>query len=185
MPYEAAVKKAWQELEDLAEGQSSYNIALLGDSYTVNLKDKTVLSNSCNVPAREYLTILILHYLISSLKGAYIPSGEWISFKEIEGGEAYYPAYRRSVIETLLRKFGKNPENLLRALERFKGRKIDKLSDAAIELETFPGIMVRIVLWKADEEFGPEAGILYDKNLARIYTMEDITVFSHFIAGNL
>lgn len=185
MPYEAAIKKAWQDLEDLAERQSPHNVALLGDRYTVNLKDKTVFSNSCNVPTKEYLTILILHYLINSLKGAYIPSGEWISFKDIEGGETYYPAYRKSVIETLLRKYGKNPENVLGALERFKGSKIEKLSDVAIEIETFPEIKVRIALWKADEEFGPEASILYDKNLTKIYTMEDITVFSHFIVGNL
>lgn len=183
MTYEAAVKKGWADLEDLADS-SSYAVTLLGDAYTVNLNDKTIFSNSCNAPAREYLGLLILHYLIGSLKGAYIPSGEWISFKEIEGGEIYYPAYRNSVIAPLLRKYGKSPENLFAALERFKGRKLD-ISDAAVELETFPEIKVRIVLWKADEEFGPEAGILYDKNLTRIYTMEDITVFSHFIVGNL
>jgi hypothetical protein len=183
MTYETAVKKAWQGLGNLAD-DSQYAVNLLGDTYTVNLNDQTVFSNSCNVPAKEYLTLLILHYLIGSLKGNYIPSDEWVSFKEIEGGEIYYPAYRNSVIKPLLRKYGEHPENILAALERFKGRKVD-ISDAAIEIETFPEVKVRIVLWKADEEFGPEASILYDKNLSAIYTMEDITVFSHFIVGNL
>ena len=183
MTYEAAVKKAWKNLESLAES-ARYAVNLLGDTYTVNLDDKTVLSDSCNVPAKEYLALLILHYLIGSLKGGYVPSDEWVSFKEIEGGEIYYPAYRNSVIEPLLRKYGRHPENILAAIERFKGRRLD-ISDAAIEVETFPEVKIRVVLWKADEEFGPEASILYDKNLTKIYTMEDITVFSHFIVGNL
>lgn len=185
MPYETAVKKAWETLEDLSEARTTYEVVLLGDRYDVNLKDKSIFSDSCNVPAKEYLALLILHYLIGSLKGGYIPSGEWISFKDIEGGEIYYPAYRNSVIERLLRKYGEKPENLLSALERFKGNKIEGLADAAIEVETFLNVKVRIALWKGDEEFGPEASILYDRNLTRIYTMEDITVFSHFIVGNL
>lgn len=185
MPYETAVKKAWETLEDLSEARTAYEVVLLGDRYDVNLKDKSIFSDSCNVPAKEYLALLILHYLIGSLKGGYIPSGEWISFKDIEGGEIYYPAYRNSVIERLLRKYGEKPENLLSALERFKGNKIEGLADAAIEVETFLNVKVRIALWKGDEEFGPEASILYDRNLTRIYTMEDITVFSHFIVGNL
>ena len=183
MVYETAIKRAWGDLEKLS-AQPKHSVALLSDIYEINLKDKQVFSNSCNVPAKEYLTILLLHYLIGSLKNIYIPAGLWISFKEIEGGEIYYPAFRKSVLEPLLRKYGKAPENLFKAAERFKGERIDS-SDVAVEITTFPDVRLRIILWKADEEFGPEASILFDKNLTKIYTMEDITVFSHFIVGNL
>lgn len=183
MAYDTAIKMAWEDLEKLS-ARPKCEVALLGDTYEIDLKTRQVFSNSCNVPAKEYLTILLLHYLIGSLKNIYIPSGLWISFKEIEGGEIYYPAFRKSVLEPLLRKYGKAPENLFRASERFKGERIDS-PDAAVEIETFPDVRLRIILWKADEEFGPEASILFDKNLTKIYTMEDITVFSHFIVSNL
>lgn len=183
MVYEAALKRAWEDLERIADS-SRYSVRLIGDTYEINIKDKQVFSNSCNIPAKEYLAILILHYLIASLEIRYAPCGEWVSFKDIEGGEIYYPAYKEGVIDHLLKKYGRRPEGLLSVLERFEGNKIDA-SDAAIELVTFPDVRVRIIIWKADEEFGPEATVLFDKNLPKLYTMEDITVFSHFIVNNL
>ena len=183
MPYDAALNKAW---DDLAKNSSLriHSISLLGDTYDIRLDDKTVFSSSCNVPAKDYLAILLLHYMIGYLKEGYFPSESWVSFKEIEGGEAYYPAFRKSVIEQLLRKYGRNPEALPEILKRFKGRKLD-IPEVSVEIETFPGVMVRLILWKADEEFGPDASMLFDRSLLRIYPMEDITVFSHFIVSSI
>lgn len=183
MPYESAIEKSWNDLAKLSNSPI-HNVDLLGDTYEVNLKNRQVLSNSCNVPTKDHVTLLLLHYLIGSLKNVYIPSGQWISFKEVGGGEIYYPAFREGVIKPILRKYGNNPEALFSVLERFEGAKID-ISDASIEVRVFPDVNVRIILWKADEEFGPEANILFDKNLTKIYTMEDITVLSHFIVGNI
>lgn len=183
MTYEAAQQKAWAELEKLSDSQK-YNVSLFSDSYELNVKDRRIFSDSCNVPAKEYIALLLLHYLIGTLENKYVPCGQWISFKEIKGGETYYPAYRKGVIEPLLRKYGRSPESLFDCLERFQGNKIDG-SDIGIEITTFADVRVRVILWKADEEFGPEASILFDKNLTKLYTMEDITVFSHCIVNNL
>ena len=120
MSYQAAVEKGWKELDDLADADS-YSVSLMGDTYEVNLKDKSVFSNSCNIPAKEYVALLILHYLIGSFKNAFIPSGEWVSFKDIPGGEIYYPAFRDGVIEDLLRNYGKSTQGLFGVLERFQG----------------------------------------------------------------
>lgn len=183
MPYETAINKCWEDLSAIA-GSDKYTVSLLSDTYEVNLKDKSVYSNSCNAPTKEYLTILILHYLIGFLKNVYMSSGEWVSFKEIQGGEIYYPAFRKGAIETILRKYGSSPQELFKVLERFKGAKIDS-GDVAIEITTFPDVYLRIIVWKQDSEFGPEATILFDKNITKIYTMEDIVVFSHFITAGL
>ncbi len=183
MTYEAAVTKAWEELKGISASER-HSVPLLGDTYDVDLKEMTVVSNSCNVTTKDYLTILLLHYLIGSLRHRYTPSGEWISFKEIEGGEIYYPAYREGVIAPLLRKYGNAPENLLGVAERFRGRKID-VGDVGIEIVTFEDVAVRAVLWRGDEEFGPEANLLFDRNISRLFTMEDVVVFSRFVTHSL
>lgn len=183
MTYEAALTRAWQKLEEVAEGDR-WSVSLLRDTYEISLKDKVIFSNSYNAPTKDYLTILLLHYLTGSLKQAYSPSGQWVSFKDIEGGEIYYPAFRESVIKPLLRKYGARPQDLLNALNRLNGKEI-KEGDIGIEITAFPQINVRILLWKGDEEFGPEATILFDKNITRIYTMEDLVVFSRFITHNV
>lgn len=183
MSHNVALGLAWENLEKIAESLT-YNVYLMGDTYEVKVKDKRVFSNSCNIPAQDYVSILVLHYLIGSLENKYAPCGQWISFKEIEGGETYYPAFYKAIIEPLLRKYGKHPEAIFSVLDRFQGNKTGA-SDAAVELVTFTDIRVRIVLWKADEEFGPEASILFDRNLPKLFTMEDITIFCHFIVSNL
>jgi len=179
MTYEAAVTKAWEGLRGLSTRQKC-SVELLGDTYDVDLEAMTAVSNSCNVPTKDYLTILLLHYLIGTLKNSYSPSGQWISFKDIEGGEIYYPAFRESAIAPLLRKYGSAPKNVLSVLERFKGAQID-VGDVGIEIVAFPDISVRIILWRGDDEVGPEANILFDKNITRIFSMEDVVVFSRFV----
>lgn len=183
MGYEAALTKAWTDFLNIASGER-YSVALLKDTYEIIPKDKRIYSLSCNMPAGTYLTIMILHYLTGTLKNAYSPSGEWISFKEVEGGTVYYPAFRESVIKPLIKKYGDNATGLFHLAQRFNARKIE-MGDAAIEIETFPNVMVRIVLWSGDDEFGPDATILFDKNLTRIYSMEDIHIFLQYIVRNL
>ena len=184
MPYEDALNKAWTDLDNSAAACESYSVSLLNDIYEVRRRERQIMSLACNVPAKDHVSIMILHYLIGIRKNGYIPTGEWISFKAIEGGATYYPAYRSSVIKPLLRKYGSRPKDLLSAIERFKAKKLSS-GDAAIEIETFPDVLVRIILWGPDSEFGAEASILYDRNITHIYQMEGITVFSQFIVHNL
>jgi hypothetical protein len=183
MPYEAALEKAWDELAGLAKA-GRYCVPLLGDTYEVDMNARSVFSASCNVPAKEFLAILVLHYLAASLKKGYSPAGEWVSFKDITGGEIYYPAFREGAIKPILRKYGDRPEALLKAAERFRGRAVLS-GDAAVELETFKDVPVRIMLWRGDDEFGPEATILFNRNITSLFTMEDVAVLARVIAHSI
>jgi len=183
MPYDVALKKAWKHLED-ASVAGRHEVELLDDTYTVDCSTKTVLSLSCNIPAKDFLAILILHYLTGISKAPYAPSGTWISFKEIEGGEIYYPAYREGAIAPLIKKFGARPA-LLRDISPRIPCRVLTAGDAGIEVMTFKDILVRIIVWRGDEELGPDASILFDRNISTLFTMEDIAVFARFIAHSL
>lgn len=183
MSYEIAVNKAWDSLLAM-KASGSMSLKFLADEYSVDIENRKVLSLSCNVPARDYAVILILHYLIKKLSGLPQLSGEWLDFKELSGVEGYQSAFRKRVIERIIRKYGKNPEGLLSVLDRIPGKKVQQ-ADLGIVLDVFEGVPVLIELWKADEEFGPEANILFDKNIAQIFCTEDIVVLAEFIVSNL
>jgi hypothetical protein len=183
MTYEAALTKAWKELEGSGLGEG-HCVRFMNDTYDMDLKGRRITSRSCNVPTKDYLTILLLHYVLGSMRNKFSPSGEWVSFKEIENGEIYYPAFREGAISLVLKKYGSNPESLLDVLKRFEGTRV-KEGDAAVEISTFEEIRVRIIIWKADEEFGPEATMLFDKNMTSVFSMEDIVVFLRFVAHNI
>lgn len=183
MAYEEALQTAWSKLEGLAE-KRSHSVRFLNDNYSVDPEKRSVLSLSCNVPAKTYLSILILHYLIRALKGLPAVENKWISFKELPGGAGYYPTFKKRVIDTITGKYGSRPDCLFELTGRFKAKKA-RLADASVILETFDSVPVLITFWRGDDEFGPEANVLFDKGIRDIFCTEDIVVLAEFIAHSI
>lgn len=183
MSYEAALQKSWEELSKLNPGRI-LSVKFLGDEYTVDFQEKRVLSLSCNVPAKDFTAILILHYLEHKLKGLPFLTGEWLSFKELSGVEGYAAAFRNRAIEPIIRKYGSHPDGILSGLDRLPAKRVDQ-GDVGIVLEAFEGVPVMITLWRADSEFGPEANMLFDKSITQIFCTEDIVVLAGFVASLL
>ena len=183
MSYAAALQKGWEDLSKL-NPEKILTVKFLGDEYTVNFGEKKVLSLSCNAPAKDFAVILILHYLAHKLKEVPALTNEWLSFKELSGVEGYYSAFRKRAIEPIIRKYGSHPEGLLAALDRLPAKRVDQ-GDVGIVLEAFEGVPVLITLWRSDDEFGPEANILFDKSITQIFCTEDIVVLAGFIASQL
>jgi len=183
MAYTAAINKAWDDFSKLNPGETT-SVKFLGDEYTVDFKARRVLSLSCNAPAKDFTAILILHYLVSKLKGLPVLTGEWLDFKELSGIEGYYPAFRKRVIEPIIRKYGSHPEGILSVLERLPAKRVDQ-GDIGIVLEAFKNVPALVQLWRPDAEFGPEANILFDRSITRIFCTEDIVVLAGFIASQV
>lgn len=183
MSYEAAKTKAWEELASLRP-KAGLSVKFLADEYTLDLTAKNVLSLSCNAPAKDFTAILILHYLIQKLKGLPPVTGEWLTFREFSGIEGYYEAFRKRSIEPIIRKYGRNPDGLLTALERLPAKKAEG-GDFGIVVEALEGVPALIKIWKADEEFGPDANIYFDRSISGIFCTEDIVVLAGIITASL
>lgn len=183
MKYNTALLKAWLGLENATQDKK-HSLLFLTDEYSVDLAGKSILSLSCNVPAKPYLSILILHYIMKRLNGLPELTGEWISFKQLSGGEGYYPAFKKRVIETIVQKYKDTPDTLLKLVERFKA-KTTQTADFSLVLDTFDNVPILINFWKGDEEFGPEANVLFDKSITGIFCTEDIVVLSEIVAHSI
>lgn len=183
MGYEAALEKAWKEIEGIAPDRIGA-VKFLADEYEIDLKNRRVLSLACNVPAKDHVAILVLHYAIRRAKGLPALSGEWISFKQLEGGQGYYPAFKKRVLDPIVRKYGSNPQALWDITSRFRAKKAD-MADAAVVVDVFEGIPLLITMWRQDEEFGPEVNVLFDKSIVDIFCTEDAIVMAGFVAYSI
>jgi len=183
MGYEAALQKAWEGLPDL-KPQEKLKVNFLGDVYEVDPGQEKVFSTSCGALAKDFTAILILHYLIKKLSGLPVLSGEWQDFRELSGIEGYADAFRKRVIEPVIRKYGNNPQGLLSNAGRIPARQV-KYGDAGIIIDALEGVPALITLWRADEEFGAEANILFDKSIKDIFCIEDIVVLAGIIAARV
>lgn len=181
MTYEIALNKAWDEIVALSPSQR-HIVKFLTDVYEVQVLDRIVLMRSPNPHASEEISVLILRYLIGILKHGYTQKGEWISFKELKGGPSYYPAYQKNSIKPLLKSLREDPDSLIKNLtDRFGGKLVEG-GDFSVELVTFPDVRVKFIFWFADKELPPEVTILFDRELAEIFTTEEIAALMFFLA---
>ena len=183
MGYEVALKKAWEDLAIL-KAPNDLSVKFMADEYSLNLAARNIFSLSCNAPAKDFLSILILHYLAQKLKGLSGLSGQWLSFRELSGIQGYYDAYRQRTIEPIIRKYGKQPDALKEVLGRLPAR-LSEGGDISIVVEAFVDVPLLIKLWKADSEFSPDANIYFDASIKNIFCIEDIVVLAQAVAGQL
>ncbi len=120
-----------------------------------------------------WLAILTLHYL-NNADGRQ-PTGHLKHFREFKDGQFYAPAFNRRTKEILVQVFGKDPAPMIAAARKLKG-KILETGDAAAELPYFPCLPISCILWKGDDEFPPEASVLFDETADLFFSAEDMAV---------
>ena len=140
------------------EGQES--------SADINLKDK----------------ILMLHYLITA-EGT-PNTGRLIGFRHVPGGLFEHASFSREVLTPLLDHFGKEPEQLVEAAANLGGSKVS-YGDVAVSIKAFPKVSVVIILWRGDDEFAPNASMLFDSTVADYLSTEDMSVLCERIMEKL
>ena len=183
MSYEEALAKAWLDLGQATQ-EKRFSIRLLSDEYDVDVENNRVLSLACNVAAKDHISILILHYLIKKLKGLASVKNKWISFRELPGGEGYFAAFKKRVIEPIVRKYGPNPGALLDLPKRFKAKRAE-MAQAVVELDVFENVPFLISVEPKDEEFSASANISFDENIKDIFCTEDAVVLAEFVARQI
>jgi hypothetical protein len=89
------------------------------------------------------------------------PRGEWVAFRELPGGDAFFRGPHSLATPRLARAFGAAPERLMDAARRLGGVPA-AAGDAAADLPALPRIPLRALVWAATEEFGATASLLTD-----------------------
>lgn len=133
-------------------------------------------SEKKDVPLQEQ--VLILHYLAA--KGEKKSSGRWISFREIPGAAFYYAAFVKRAVDPFKKTFGKEVGLFIKAAKSLNGKAIDA-GNAGFEFSIFPHVSLQVILWEGDEEFLPEANILFYNTIGDIFSPEDVA----WLAGML
>ena len=119
--------------------------------------------------------ILILHYL-QNTRGLE-PEGESVDFRQVPQGSFYWSAFVSRAKKPLLLTFGKDPDFYLEVATHMGGIP-HPLGDAAAQFMAFPLVPVTHVLWRGDEEFDPDASILFDVTIPGHLPTEDIAALA-------
>ena len=108
-----------------------------------------------------------------------------VSFAEVPRARSYLNPFRGRVVGAFLGAFGRAPETFARAAEALGARKVPYGKEApapsgveAWTFRVFPLVEISFVLHPADEEFEPEATVLFPRGLFEVFEVEDAVVMA-------
>ena len=189
--YEALFKdlnpqEVLERLPEVGFDGGAFHVTLLGRGFSItypgcefSAKDGGALPP---LPTRTFL----LRYLLESKQVPF--GGEWKTFREMPWGEMYINPYTGRVLTRAAFTFGTRVAAFKAAAEKMGAVPL-KHGDAGYQFDLIGPYRMQIMVWEGDDEFPPNAQVLYSDNFAEGFAAEDrvvagdiliSTVKSHF-----
>ena len=124
----------------------------------------------------------LLRYLQESKRIAW--TGEWKTFREMPWGEMYIKPYTGRVLTRAAFTFSFKLAAFSAACEKMGAVKLPH-GDAGYQFELVPGYHIQILIWQGDEEFPPNAQVIYSDNFAEGFAAEDRVVAGDILISTI
>lgn len=150
-----------------------FTVKMVGRNWHVRYPEGDVFPEG-ETHSEEYKSMtMILRYLLNA-QG--VPSmGTTIAYRDISGGNHYFKSFEGRCLKRLAFTFGHNPEGFKKAMTSLGAEK-QHFGDLSYRFEFINNIYLTVILWLADDEFPPEAQILFDSNITSGFDAEDMAV---------
>ena len=147
---------------------TAFRLTLLGTEYAITWPEYSIEPK----PALPVQTFLLRRLLEGSSK---VWLGTWKTFREMPWGEMYNTPYTGRDLTRAAFTFGFKLPKFAAACEKLGGRKLSH-GDEGYEFDFFGPFKMQILMWAGDDEFPPNAQVLYTENFADCFAAEDRVV---------
>ena len=173
-------EEAARRLPQIRWDGQKFTLNLLHRTYEITHPEYGITNPEGGAVPSVTAQILILRYLLESRGTPWL--GTWKTFREMPWGETYMKAFSGRALGRAAFAFGSRLEAFCRACEKMGAKPVGK-SDAGFEFCFLDGYRMQLLLWAGDEEFPPNAQILYSDNFADGFTAEDRAVAADLLIG--
>ena len=150
-----------------------FTLTLLGREFAVSHPEYAIRAlDDGKLPPLPVQTFL-LRYLLESKDVAW--AGQWKTFREMPWGEMYIKPYTGRVLTRAAYTFSFKLDAFRKAAEKMGAVPV-KHGDAGYLFDLIGGYQMQIMVWAGDEEFPPNAQVLYSDNFAEGFAAEDRVV---------
>ena len=161
---------------------NAFGVTLLGRSYRIAWPEYAIeVADGGKLPPLPTQTFL-LRLLLEGRDVAWMK--EWKTFREMPWGEMYITPYTGRVLSRAAFTFGTRLEKFKAAAEKLGGVSV-KNGDAGYEFCVAGPYRMRILVWEGDDEFPPNAQVLYTDNFAAGFSAEDRVVAGDILIGHI
>ena len=176
-PAEVAVR-----LKDVKWDGKEFYVNLLGRTFAISHPDYAIRAlDEEKLPPLPTQTFL-LRYLLECKDVAW--GGQWKTFREMPWGEMYIKPYTGRVLTRAAFTFGFRIPAFRAAAEKMGAEPV-KHGDAGFEFQLVGGYKMQILVWEGDDEFPPNAQVLYSDNFADGFAAEDRVVAGDILIGTI
>ena len=169
-------------LPDTQWDGAEFTLRLLGRDFAIAHPGYAIRAlDGGAVPPLPTQTFL-LRYL---LEGKNIKwNGQWKTFREMPWGEMYIQPYTGRVLTRAAFTFGTRVAAFCKASEKMGAVKLSH-GDAGYQFELVPGYRMQILVWEGDDEFPPNAQVLYSDNFETGFAPEDRVVAGDILISTI
>ena len=175
-------EEAVSRLPDVAWDGSAFMVKLLGKRYAISHPEYAIKAlDGVTVPPLPVQTFL-LRYLLESKAVAW--AGQWKTFREMPWGEMYIKPYTGRVLTRAAFTFGTRVAAFRAACEKMGAMPL-KHGDAGYRFDFIGGYSMQIIVWEGDDEFPPNAQVLYSDNFCDGFAAEDRVVAGDILISSV
>jgi len=169
-------------LPDVKWDGKEFYVNLLGKTYAVSHPDYSIRSlDGSNLPPLPTQTFL-LRYLLESK--AVACAGQWKTFREMPWGELYIKPYTGRVLTRAAFTFGTRVAAFRAACEKMGAVPVNH-GDAGFRFDLVGNYQMQILVWEGDDEFPPNAQVLYSDNFEEGFAPEDRVVAGDILISTI
>ena len=164
---------ALQRLNNVRWDGKEFYVNLLGREYAISHPVYAIRgTDGGNLPPLPTQTFL-LRYLLEGK--SVMSTGNWLTFREMPWGELYIKPYTGRVLTRAAFTFGTRIDAFRKAAEKMGAVPVNH-GDAGFRFPLIGDYEMQILVWEGDEEFPPNAQVLYSDNFAEGFAAEDRVV---------
>ncbi len=163
------------------DGKEFY-VNLLGREFGISHPDYAIRAlDGGAIPPLPTQTFL-LRYLLESKQAVW--GGTWKTFREMPWGEMYIQPYTGRVLTRAAYTFSFKLAQFRTACERLGAIKLPH-GDAGYQFNLIGNYHIQILIWQGDEEFPPNAQVIYSDNFAAGFAAEDRVVAGDILISTI
>lgn len=164
------------------EGQGEFALEYFDESYLISYPQFEARDKATEKECPPGLLFLFLHYLHAADGTAL--AERWIGYRELPDGMFYSQAFQGYSGARLVSTFGNDLARFREAALRAGGETLS-FGDAAFMLRALPRVPLAIVYWLGDEEFPPNANVLFDASAGHYLSTDALAVLGRELCSKI
>ena len=148
--------------------QTSFLMACFGQTIQISLRERSIRGQSQSGKflihdLGGYSRLSILRYLVHAKDISLTQI--LVKPSDLQGGEIFVQGTHVLPLKDVAKKFDHRQNDFLERGEKLGGTQME-YGDVSLQLFPFPKVPLVMILWKGDEEFPPNASVLFDASTA-------------------